>query len=534
VLLGGSALLLLIAGVNVASLLLVRSESRKREIAVRGALGASSGRLVRQFVTEGLLLAVTGGALGVAAGVGAMHLLTRLIPEQTLATMPYLKGLGFNLRVALFAAGICIATGLLFALTPIVRISLADMREGLTEGGRGASGTWWRRFGGNLVIVEIATAMVLLVGAGLLGKSLFRLLHADAGLAPDHLALLRVATAGDSYQKDAEQIALEQSLITRIGSMPGVQSLGITSHLPLGDGDGATSFHRLDRPYLGVNQEIARRSISTGYFSTLGARLLRGRSFREDEDESKPRVAVINLTMANQYFPGEDPIGKRIGWDNPNPDPIEIVGIVNDLQEGQLDSAPRAALYMPFNQGPDGEMYLVVRTTQEEDTVLASMTAAVHSIDPGLAVSEATTMQRRIHDSPTAYLHRIAASIVGGFAAIALLLSVVGLYGVIAYSVSQRTREIGVRMALGAPRGSVYSLILKEAGWLTGIGIALGVVASVGAATLMRKLLFGTQAWDALTLASVAFLLAAAALLASYLPARRAAGVNPVEALRAD
>jgi predicted permease len=534
VLLGGSALLLLIAGVNVASLLLVRSESRKREIAVRGALGASTGRLIRQFVTEGLLLAVTGGAIGVAAGVGAMHLLTQLVPEHTLATMPYLQGLGLNLRVAGFAAALCIATGGLFALTPIVRISTADMREGLTEGGRGASGTWWRRFGGNLVVIEIATAMVLLVGAGLLGKSLFRLMNADAGLAPDHLALLRVAAVGNTYRKDAEQIALEQSIAAQIGSLPGVQSIAVTSHLPLGDGDGATSFHRLDRPYLGVNQEIARRAVSPSYFPALRARILRGRNFREDEDESKPSVAVINVTMANQYFPGEDPIGKRIAWDNPNASPIEIVGIVNDLQEGQLDSAPRAALYMPFDQGPDDEMFLVVRTSQQEDSVLQSMTAAIQRIDPGLAVSEASTMRQRIQDSPTAYLHRTAAAIVGGFAAIALLLSVVGLYGVIAYSVAQRTREIGVRMALGAPRGSVYALILSEAGWLTGFGIALGLVAAVGAATLMRKLLFGTEAWDAVTLTCVSFALGGAAMLASYLPARRAASVNPVEAIRAE
>ena len=534
VLLGGSALLLLIAGVNVASLLLVRSESRKREIAVRGALGASAGRLIRQFVTEGLLLAVTGGALGVAAGIGAMHLLTRLVPEHTLATMPYLQGLGFNPRVALFAVAICIAAGLLFALTPVVRISLAEMREGLTEGGRSASGTWWRRFGGNLVVIEIATAMVLLVGAGLLGKSLFRLLNADAGLAPDHLALLRVAAVGNAYTKDPEQIALQQSIATQIGSLPGVQSLATTSRLPLGDGDGAASFHRLDRPYLGVNQEIARRAVTPGYFPTLRARILRGRNFREDEDQSKPSVAVINTTMANQYFHGEDPIGKRIAWDSPNPTPIEIVGIVNDLQEGQLDSAPRAALYMPFDQGPDNEMFLVVRTTQEERTVLQAMTDAVHRIDPGLAVSDASTMRQRIQDSPTAYLHRTAASIVGGFAAIALLLSAVGLYGVIAYSVSQRTREIGVRMALGAPRGSVYAMVLKEAGWLTGIGLALGLVASVCAATLMRKLLFGTEAWDAGTLTVVAFVLACAAMLASYVPARRAASVNPVEALRSE
>lgn len=266
VLLGGSGLLLLIAGVNVASLLLVRSESRRREIAVRGALGASAGRLLRQFVTEGLLLALAGGVLGVATGVEAMRLLTQLVPKEILATMPYLQNLRMNSHTAIFATVVCATSGVLFALTPTLRLSLKEMRQGLTEGARGSAGTIWRRFGVNLVVIEIATAMVLLAGAGLLGKSLYRLLHADAGLEPDHLALLRVAAVGNTYQTDAQAIALERAVVAQVENLPGVKSLGVTSDLPLGDGDGATSFHRLDRPYLRINQEVTRRSVSPATF----------------------------------------------------------------------------------------------------------------------------------------------------------------------------------------------------------------------------------------------------------------------------
>ncbi len=533
VLLIGAGLLLLIATINVASLLLVRSESRKREIAVRGALGASASRLVRQFVTEGLLLAAVGSVLGVFFANSAMQLLTRMLPKDAMAKMPYLQGAGLNLRVAGFALAISVVTGLLFALTPTFRLSLSDLRDGLADGGRGSAGVFWRRFGANLVVIELATAMVLLVGAGLLGKSFYRLLHSDAGLAPDHLAMLNVTATGDRYAKDEQVIALGRRIADETKRLPGVTSVGLTSSLPLGDGDGTTGFRVVGRPYHGEHQEVAIRNVSSAYFQTLLARILHGRAFREDEDQSKPRVVILNQTMASQYFPGEDPVGKQLTFSD-GKNPMEIVAIINDLQEGQLDAAPRAAMYVPYNQNPSNYFAVVVRTSQNEDSLLPSLTATIHQIDPGLAVFNAATMGERIHDSPSAYLHRSSAWLAGWFAAVAFILGVVGLYGVVAYSVSQRTREIGVRMALGAPRGSVYGLILKEAGWLTSIGIALGLVSSLAAGTLMRKLLFGTEAWDASTLAVVAVVLGGAAMLASYIPARRAAGVNPVEALRAE
>lgn len=535
VLLGGAGLLLLIASMNVASLLLVRTESRRREIAVRGALGASISRLMRQFVIEGLLLAGLGGGLGIAFGAEAMRLVHQFVPRDMLATMPYLQGTGMNMHVVAFSAAISILAGLVFAYMPYMRITRGDLREDLTEGSRGSAGTLWRRFGANLVVIEIATAMVLLVGAGLLGKSLYLLLHADTGFEPDHLALLRVAAVGNTYRTNPEQIVLERKLLDEISHLPGVISAGITNQLPLGDGDGATSFHRLDRPDMKLNQEVTRRSVTSNYFATLRAQIVRGRAFRVDEDASKPLVAIINSTLARQYFPGEDPVGKRIAWDgDASVHPIEIVGVVDDVQEGQLDAAPRAVLYESFEQDPDNGLGLVVRTSQSEQSVLREMTEGVHRVDPGLAVFPPSTMAQRIHDSPTAYLHRSSAWIVAGFAGVALVLSVVGLYGVIAYSVSQRTREIGVRMALGAPRGSVYGMVLREAGMLTMLGISLGIVGALGAGTVMRKLLFGVAAWDVQTLVGVAIVLACFAMLASFLPARRAAEVDPVVALRSE
>jgi macrolide transport system ATP-binding/permease protein len=262
--------------------------------------------------------------------------------------------------------------------------------------------------------------------------------------------------------------------------------------------------------------------------------LIRGRYFTEaEDDDAMPAVTVVNRTFARQFFPGENPIGKRVAYEG-SKSSVEIIGEIDDIKEGQLDSPNQAAIYRPFNQDSELSFNLVVRTRQAEETILPTLASTIHQIDTGLATSDATTMTELVNDSSSAYLHRSSAWLIGGFAVVALLLSVVGLYGVVSYSVSQRTREIGVRMALGAERSSVYRLVLKEAGWLTAAGIAAGLICSVGAAGLMRKLLFGTQAWDAPTLAAVAGVLAVFALLASYLPARRAASVNPVEALRAE
>ena len=533
-LLSGAGLLLVIAGVNLASLLLVRSESRKREIAIRNALGAARIRLIRQFVTEGLALVVVGSALGLLSSFWAMQILTRLIPEDLLAQMPFLHGLGLNVHVLAFAGLISLLAAALFSLTPSLRLSLPEMREGLGEGSRGSAGTTWRRLGSKLVVLELATAVVLLVGAGLLGKSLYLLLHVDIGLQPDHLATLQLATPKSTYAKDEQIIALERQVVNRIASLPGVKSVGISSDLPVNGWGDTTWFRVLGRPWHGEHNEVPERDVSSDYFTTLGARLLRGRYFAEVEDASKPHVAIINQTFTKQYFPGEDPIGKHLSFLSDPPIPIEIVGIVEDIKEGQLDTENRPALYIPFNQSAGNYFNIAVRTSQAEQSLLPVLIATIHQINPDIATTAGTSMSDIIDHSPSAYMHRSSAWLVGGFAALALLLGVVGLYGVVAYSVSQRTREIGVRMAIGAQRSSVYRLILREAASLTSIGIAIGLVCSVAAATLMRGLLFGVRSWDIPTLAGVTVVLAISALLASYIPARRAASVDPVEALRAE
>jgi predicted permease len=536
VLLGGAGLLLLIACVNVTSLLLVRSESRKREIAVRSALGASSARLVRQFATEGLLLVALGGTLGLASAAWVMQLLTRLIPAKMMSGMPYLQGLGLSIRVVMFASAIAGLAAILFSFTPAWRLSVLQLRESLTEGGRGSSGTLWMRFGSNLVVVELAIAMVLLVGAGLLGKSFYNLLHIDLGFQPDHLATLSVEAPEASYGKYEQGVLLGRQIVRRIGNLPGVKSVGLSFRgLPL-DGNGNTDWIRfVGRPYHGEHNEVNGRSVSSDYFATLHTRLIRGRYFTDAEDASKPNVVIINQTLARQYFPDEDPIGKKIGDDNLSPASIrEVIGVVDDIREGPLDSQIWPAFYYPFNQGPDSSFSIVVRTSQAEESTLVMLDATIHQIDPDIATAGEATMNDKIINSQSAYLHRSSAWLVGGFAAVALLLSVVGLYGVVAYSVSQRTREIGIRLALGAQRRAVYQLVLKEAAWLTAVGIGIGLLCSVAAATLMRGLLYGVRSWDIPTLAVVAVVLAIAALMASYIPASRAASVDPVEALRAE
>jgi len=533
VLLCGAALLLLIASVNVASLLLVRAESRKREMAVRGALGASPKRLARQLVTEGMLLASIGCVLGVGSALESMRLLATLIPKDMLASMPFLRGLGLNWHIGLFAMVLAAVAGFLFAVTPMTRVQASDMRDGLAQGGRGAAGLVWRRFGANLVVVELATAMVLLVGAGLLGKSFYRLLHVDIGLKPDHIAMVRVEAQPEKYKKDEQRMALAREVVRRLSALPGVQQVGLTTKLPIEDADWTTGFRVVGRPYHGEHNEVAIRMVTAGYMATLKTRLKSGRYFREDEDSSKPKVIIVNEALAKQYFPGEDPVGQQMSLDDGKAGTL-IVGVINDIQEGQLDAKPRGAMYLPFYQGPSTGFVVVARTAQDERAMLPAMATALQSVDGGMAIFQPMTMAEKIHDAPVTYLHRSSAWLVGGFAGIALLLGVVGLYGVIAYSVGQRTREIGVRMALGAERGRVYGMVLREAGRLIAVGVAAGLIASVGAAMGLRKLLFGVSAWDAETLAAVAVVLASAALVASFLPARRAALVSPAEALRAE
>jgi predicted permease len=473
----------------------------------------------------------------VALSYVSIQILAGQVPPTLLENMPYLQNIHFHAHLSFFAAMVSVFGGALFSMGPALHLFLSDMQMGLMEGGRTSAGRGWRRLGANLVAVELSITVVLLVSAGLLTKSFYRLLHVDTGMAADHLALMHVSRLGP-WDEEKRNIGLERQILFRMSALPGVSAVGVSAEPAVGSGEGFSHrfahFRVAGRPYVSEGNEAVDQIASVGYFETLRARLIQGRDFAEADDASKPREAVINRTMAEQDFPGEDAVGKRI-INQYDPDhPIEVVGVVDDLKDGPLDMKPTAAVYSPFNQNSTNDFYVTLRTSQPERAMLPSMVKAAHEIDPGLIADGEETMTDRINNSQSAYLHRSAAWVVAGFAALALLLGTVGLYGVISYSVGQRTREIGVRMALGAQRSSVYRLILKEAAWLAAFGIAGGTLCSLIATGLLRSMLFGVSRWDVGTLLAVAFLLIASALLASYIPARRAASIQPTESLRAE
>jgi predicted permease len=536
-LLGGAGLLLLIACINVVSLLLARSDSRTREIAVRNALGASSIRLLLQFTTEAVLLAALGAGLGLTLAAWGMQFLTSLLSFDMISRMPYLQGIGLNLRSVSFACAVSTLAALVFTFTPVVRMSISRRVDGLKEGSRGSAGTTWRRIGAHLVVAELAVTVILLVGAGLLGKSLYQLLHRDAGFNVDRLATLSVGQVSVHVDHDEahrqQSRALARQVADRVAALPGVEAVGYADLLPLGPGLAPSSTFwipgRSDAVQLVEDWPVRR--ISAGYFRALQARLVRGRYFTDEEVASTRLLMIINETAARRYFRNEDPIGKSIAFGGASSPVREIVGVIADIKDGPLETPAHPAAYIPFDQSDFG---LVVRTSQSGQTVFTPLAAAIHESEPGLLVHAEATMTDRMNRLPSTSLQRSSAWLVGGFAATAFVISVIGLYAVVAYSVGQRTREIGVRMALGAPRRSVYRLVMGEATWLVAVGTTLGLIGAVISASQMRGLLFEVQAWDPPTLAITAGVLIASALLASYIPARRAASVNPVEVLRAE
>jgi predicted permease len=533
-LLSGAALLLLIACVNVASLVLVRSESRRREIAVRKTLGASRTRLVQQFATEGLLLAVFGSFTSMLVAAWLMKLLSRIVPKDMEANMPFLGNVGLNSHTLVFTLSIALMSSVLLAAAPIFRLSLERVQDGLAEGGRG-SGRHWNRLGARMIAVELAVAVVLLTGAGLLGQSFYRLLHVRLGFDPNRLATLQVMASDMSYKASGQIVSLHQEIARRISTLPGVESAGLTSMLPVQCNCSIDSIQIEGKPSRDEHKYVDERHVSPEYLRALKARLLRGRLFREADNASTPGVAVINETLARQFFPGENPIGQRIENDEGGkPSTWEIVGIVEDVREGPLDVPTWPTEYFPMSQTADHYFSVAVRTRQDAASLLPELVRTLHQIDPSLGISNEMTMNEQIESTQMALLHQFSAWLVSGFAAIALILGVAGMYGVVTYSVSQRTREIGIRMAMGAERRSVYGLVLRQAGFLTCVGLAVGLVCSLGASLLMRSLLFGVSAWDPFTLACVAGLVGAASMFASFMPAHRAASVNPVDALRAE
>jgi macrolide transport system ATP-binding/permease protein len=537
-LLGGAGLLLVIACINVVSLLLARTDSRTREIAVRTALGASSARLVLQFATEAVALTAVAAVLGLVLASSGIRFLTSLLNADMISRMPYLQGIGLNLRLVVFACVVSASAALVFALTPLLRLSISNLRSGLNEGGRGSAGRSWRRFGAHLVVAELAVAVLLLVSAGLLGKSLYQLLHVDTGINTQDLAAMSVtpvsAGTGSAGADGEPRGALARSVAERIGTLPGVESVGYADLLPLGPGLAPSSTfwivgHSEDGQQLREDWPVRR--VSAGYFSALRATLVRGRYFTEEEVEAIRPVVIINETAVRRYFPGDDPMGRSIAFGSASSPAREIVGIVADIKDGPPETSAHPSAYIPFDQA---EFRLVIRTRQAEQTLFPSLVAAIHEIRPDALIGGLSTITEWMNRLPSVSLNRSSAWLVGGFAGMALILSIVGLYGVVAYSVGQRAREIGIRMALGAERRSVYRLVLGETTWLVAVGISLGAIGAVTAATLMRHLLFDVQPWDPPTLVAAAFLLTISALLASYVPARRAAAVNPVEVLRAE
>jgi predicted permease len=535
-LLAGAGLLLLIACVNVSSLLLVRSESRRREIAVRGALGATPARLVRQFVTEALLLTGVGSAAGILVGGWLMTLLAHLLPKSMLTRLPFLGDVELNAHTMLFAAAISLLAAMLLAAAPLLRLSLRDIRDGLGDGDRSAAGLLWQRLGANLAVVELAVAVVLLVGAGLLGRSLYQLLHVENGFDTTHLATVQVMMPSNIYKDDAQKVELYREIDRRLAALPGVRSVGITSDLPVQCNCDTDWIRIAGKPFHGEHNEVNERDVSPDYLlGTLKARLLRGRVFTETDDASRPQVTVINEALAQKYFPGENPIGKMIGnGDLSQTSMRQVVGVIANVREGALDQEMWPSEYFSIYRSKDSFFSVAVRTAQDEKAMLPSVVSTLHKIDANLGVYGEMTMTDQIESTESSLLHRFSTWLVGGFAAMALVLGVVGLYGVIAYSVSRRTREIGVRMALGAQRSTVYKLVMRQAGRLTLLGLGAGLVCSIGASLLMRKLLFGVQAWDLPTLAGVTVVLGVASIAASFVPAHRAASVNPTEALRAE
>jgi macrolide transport system ATP-binding/permease protein len=531
VLLGAVGLLLLIACANIANLLLARSAARAKEIALRAALGARRWRVIRQLLTEGVVLVSAGTALGIGFAVIATRLMVRALPQQMANNMPYLKDAGIEPRTLLFAAGLALVTALLFSLAPALRLSNPVLNDVLKEGGRLSAASTWKKFGSSLVVAEVAISAVLLVGSGLLLKSLYRLLNVNAGFNTSHLTTFYIFPNSHRYDKDEQQIVLHRNILAKVQEVPGVESVGSTSTLPVVGGN-TSLFRVIGAANTEASYEANSRTISPGYFSVLQAKLKAGRIFDERDSAHSPLVVLINQTLAKIAFGSENPVGKQIVFTyNAQEKPREVVGVINDVHEGALNVESKPAIYTPFDQDSFNIFALVVRSTVPPKTVRAALDKAVHDVDPELVMFQTQTMEDLISQSPAAALHRYPAWLVSVFAASALLLGVIGLYGIVSYSVSQRTREIGIRMALGAQRGNVLKLVLGDGARLAALGIAAGMVAALVTGYFLRSVLFGVNPWDPWTLGIVAAVLAAVGLFASYVPARRASRLDPIKAL---
>ena len=531
VLLGAVGCVLLIACANVANLLLAQAAARTKEVAIRAALGADRGRVMRQLLTESLLLSVIGGALGFLLAVWATKVLTALSPDN----LPRAEEISVDWRVLAFTLGISLITGLAFGLAPALQMSKIDMCEALKEGGRSSA----RGFGGRglrnaLVVSELALALVLLIGAGLMIKSLWRLSGVDAGFDARNVLTMRVSLPGARYPEASEQSSFFEQVISRIETIPGVQAAGVASAIPLIGWQNTSPFAIEGRQDLTEPEES--HVISPGYFDAMGIPLLAGRNFADRDRKNSPGVVIITQSLARRYWPDEAPIGQRIRLGGDPQEPWRtIVGIVGDIKQSGLDGDPTREYYIPYKQdtwGFTSDLTLVIRTVGDPMSLVALAQDQVRAVDRDLPVHHIRTMEqlRAQSSAPRRFLMFQLTS----FGGVALLMAVVGIYGVISYGVSRREHEIGIRLALGAQVADVLRLVFRQSLIVIFVGIAVGLAGAWALTRVMSSLLFGVTATDPITFVGIALLLAAVACLACYFPARRATKVDPLIALRCE
>jgi putative ABC transport system permease protein len=533
VLLGAVAMLLLIACTNVANLLLGRASARRQEIAVRLSLGATRGRLIRQLLAESLVLSLAGGLFGIAAAVVGTRALVRSLPETV--QLPRLDLVSVDARVLAVALGVTLLTGILFGLAPALAASRSDLQRTLREASRGSTGgAASMRLRNTLVIAEVGLALMLLVGAGLLVRSFQKLQAVDTGTRPEGVLTMRVSLASEAYRTRAALDGFVERLFTDLETLPGVQAVGSVQFLPLDGAKSATTAWPAYRPKPSVGEEEAAdiRMVGGDYFQAQGVELLSGRTFDERDTGNSSPVVVINERLARENFPGGNPVGQQLVYNWGEDYPAEIVGVVADVRETSLTAEPAPAFYRPLSQMPNPTLNVIVRTAGDPLALAGAIREKVNALDPELPVAGMRTMESVISDA--AARSRLSSYLLAGFSALALLLAAIGLYGIMSYAVAQRRGEIGVRVALGADRGKILRLIVGQGMVLTGTGLAVGLLGAFLLTRLLRSLLFGVTTTDPATFVSVPLVLAAVALLACWLPASRAAGVDPAAALRTE
>ena len=519
---------LLIACVNLANLLLSRSAARRREIGIRSALGAGRVRLIRQLLTESVLLA----ALGAAVGLGLAWAGTRLLVNLSPTILPRAREIALDAQALGFTAAIAVLPGILFGLAPEIHMAKTDLIAALREGGRGnAIGFRRNRLRSVLVVGEVALALVLLSGAGLLMRSFYRLQSMDPGFDPHSLLTFRTNLPGAKYKDNESRTAFYRRALYRIRALPGVSAAGAAQIFPLAGDDYILSFGQLGKPPLppGNQPSAAYYAATTGYFNALRIPIMAGRAFSEHDDAAAPPVAIISESMARQFYRNENPLGQRIQMGNGSK-PAEIVGIVGDVRDQELESKGRPAVYEPAAQIPFSAMYFGVRTEGDPAALISGVRASIRELDSELPLDAVGTVDTLVATSLSQ--RRFAMLLMAIFAGLALALAMVGIYGVISYSVTQATQEIGIRMALGARRGDVLRMVLRYAGGLMAAGLVLGTAAALGTGRLLTTQLFGVRPTDPATYAAVAGVLLATGLLACTIPAWRAMRVDPLVALR--